>query len=222
MHLFRNCGLACSAVPGGGFVGVIQLPHERISERRIELEYGPRISWRLARADHSQGEFDDAEDGVGSPPAEAAPAVPAEQSSLVAFAAVGAGTTGYCQPLDIATMRVFKLKQILHHVMTILWKTVVCTRLRPGRQLSARAVSVLPDLDGEPPLFSALLVSIHMVFDHFPIFLMLRASQEVRPFHRVQENTPRNMNDTYTSAQAQSLTCAICLKCPVTVTCLFL
>ena len=153
MHLFRNCGLACSAVPGGGCVGVIQLPHERISERRIELEYGPRISWRLARADHSQGEIDDAEDGVGSPPAEAAPAVPAEQSSLVAFAAVGAGTTGYCQPLDIATMRVFKLKQILHHVMTILWKTVVCTRLRPGRQLSARAVSVLPDLDGEPPLF---------------------------------------------------------------------
>ena len=166
-----------------------------------------RISWRLARADHVQGEIDDAGDGVGSPPAEAAPAVPAEaapavpvvhapeqkvmskflalhlvygrgqffwlklfsateavpsdflqkapmqQSSLLSFAAVGAGTTGHCQPLDIATMCVFKLKQILHRVMTILWKTVVCTNLRPGRQLSAQAVSVLPDLDGEPPLF---------------------------------------------------------------------
>ena len=33
-------------------------------------------------------------------------------------------------------------------VLTILWKTVVCTHLRPGRQFSARAVSVLPDLDG--------------------------------------------------------------------------
>ena len=56
-------------------------------------------------------------------------------------------------------------------------------------------------------LFSALLVSIHMVFAHFPVFSMLRVSQEVRPFHRVQENTPINMNDTHKHTSTDSHMC---------------
>ena len=60
----------------------------------------------------------------------------------------------------LAGMLTLKLKNpATRMVLTILWKTVVCTHFHPGRQLSARAVSVLSDLDGEPPFFQHCLVS---------------------------------------------------------------
>ena len=112
---------------------------------------------------------------------------PMQQSSLLAFAAVGAGTTGYCQPLDIAAIRVFQLKQILHHVMTVFFtggthshflerETVICGPLRAPSSWET-VVSTSSQCFARPrwrtsSFFSALLVSTWFS----PISLFLNAS----------------------------------------------
>ena len=107
---------------------------------------------------------------------------PMQQSSLLAFAAGGSRTTGYCQPLNIATMRVFKLKQILHHVMTMFFTggTFPFFGARDGHLWSVARTFVLGDS-----------------CQHAPSVFQQTSIQEVRLFHRVQENTPTNMNGTH-------------------------
>ena len=96
---------------------------------------------------------------------------------------------------DKCSMFVTWWRPVACRALSSSWETVVST----SRQCFARPQdrSWIRSTAGQHP----------HGFRPFPWFFKLRVSQEVRFFHRVQENTPTYMNDTHTYTSTDSHVC---------------